>query len=218
MSELIKLTATLTLVCLLSGVVIAFTHASTVKKIEAQKQLEQMAAVEEVFPTSVAVFDTAAFAPNSSRCWVGKSGEKTIGLAILLEKRGFSGLIKYIVGIDTAGLITGIKILSQTETPGLGARIEERLPGKSVWNAYKAGAVNNRPWFTEQFKGLSIRKGLSIVKTGEWPGLTDQEKESRISDNAISAITGATVSTEAIVDGIEKTALSNNAASPGKAP
>lgn len=206
MNETIKLTVALTIVCLFSGMVIAFTHSSTIHKIEAQRLFEQRRAVESVFPAGVSIFDTAGPSTLPDRFWVARKGPVTIGRAFLLESKGFSGAIRFIVGIDTQGVITGVKILAHTETPGLGARIDERPAGRLLWTAFKADAGNDRPWFTQQFKGLSVSKQLSISSVGEWPGLSEQEKQFLVGDNSVSAITGATVSTRAIVDGIAKIA------------
>jgi len=205
-NETIKLTFALTIVCLISGVVIAFTYSSTIHEIEAQRLFEERRAVESVFPAGAMIFDTASQSPFPARFWVARKGPVTVGQAFLLESKGFSGAIRFIVGIDTQGVITGVKILAQSETPGLGARIEERPAEKLLWTAFKASAGNERPWFTRQFEGLSIRKQLSISSMGEWPGLSEREKQSLVGDNSVSAITGATVSTRAIIDGIVKIA------------
>ena len=207
MNETIKLTVALTIVCLFSGLVIAFTHSSIIQKIEAQGTLEQRRAVESVFPAGVTIFDTAAPPPLPARFWCARKGPVAVGRAFLLESNGFAGAIRFIVGIDTQGVITGVKILAQNETPGLGARIEERLKGRLLWTAFKADPGNDLPWFPRQFKGLSVRKQLSISSVGEWPGLSEREKQSLVDDNSVSSITGATVSTRAIVDGIVKIAV-----------
>jgi Na+-translocating ferredoxin:NAD+ oxidoreductase subunit G len=53
--------------------------------------------------------------------------------AVLVPARapdGYSGAIDLIVGIDRAGLVTGVSVVAHRETPGLGDRIEAR---KSPW-------------------------------------------------------------------------------------
>lgn len=40
-------------------------------------------------------------------------------------KEGYGGLIELVVGIDTAGNITGIDVMKHNETPGLGAKADE---------------------------------------------------------------------------------------------
>lgn len=206
MSEIIKLSVALTVVCMLSGIVIVFTHSSTAKQIEAQKLREQRSALEQLFPAGTRIVDTTGTAPLPSQYWIGRKETKTTGYAFAVENRGYSGIIRYIVGIDTLGRITGMKILSQTETPGLGTRMEEPVSGKSLWNAFGSGVHNDsHQWFTEQFKGISVKSPLSVSKSMEWPSLPDKIKTEFTASNTVSAITGATVTTKAIVAGLEKT-------------
>lgn len=205
MSEMIKLPVALFMVCIVSGIVIVFTHLSTAEQIEAQKLHEQRTALEQMFPPGTRILDTTGTAPFPSRYWIGRNDTSIAGFAFPVESLGYSGLIRYIVAIDPQGRIMGMKILSQSETPGLGARMEEPVSGKSLWNFYKPLHNDPRPWFTEQFKGTSVSKPFSIFTTAEWHILTDAEKKERAENNTISAITGATVTAKAVVAGLEKT-------------
>ncbi len=48
------------------------------------------------------------------------------GIAIIgSSKKGFSGLIKLMIGFDTTGAIQNIVVLEQKETPGLGTRMKD---------------------------------------------------------------------------------------------
>lgn len=67
--------------------------------------------------------------------------------AHVFQGNGLWGPIAGVIAVDaTATKIVGIDFVSQNETPGLGARIEER-------------------WFKEQFRGKSTEKGLIVTKT-----------------------------------------------------
>ena len=49
---------------------------------------------------------------------------EVVGYAIeTASKSGFSGMIKLMVGFDTAGTILNVNVLEQSETPGLGANM-----------------------------------------------------------------------------------------------
>ncbi|GAA0179277.1 RnfABCDGE type electron transport complex subunit G [Clostridium sediminicola] len=76
----------------------------------------------------------------------GKKGDEVQGYAIKLQNEGYGGTIDLMVGISKDGVITGMTILSHTETPGLGA------------NATKDE-------FKDQYKGISTEKALEVVKT-----------------------------------------------------
>lgn len=71
------------------------------------------------------------------------SGEK-IGSCVIAAANGYGGEVLVLVGIDAEEKITGIQIMSHSETPGLGANAE-------------------KPEFTEQFKGKTV--GIKAVKS-----------------------------------------------------
>ncbi|WP_035288893.1 RnfABCDGE type electron transport complex subunit G [Clostridium sp. KNHs214] len=70
---------------------------------------------------------------------------KTVGYAMKLNTKGYGGNIELMVGISTDGKVQGIKVLSQSETPGLGAN-------------------SQKPAFYGQYKGKSIEKELQVTK------------------------------------------------------
>ncbi|MEK6539975.1 MAG: RnfABCDGE type electron transport complex subunit G [Deltaproteobacteria bacterium] len=98
---------------------------------------------------------------------------KPVGLAFIADGGGFQGNIRIMVGLSVDYLkLKGIKVLEQNETPGLGNRIKE-------------------PAFEGQFKGLEIKPKVEYIKYRK------PEKP-----NQIQAITGATISSDAVVKNI----------------
>ena len=72
----------------------------------------------------------------------------TVGCAINVAPVGFGGPIAIKVGFDINGVIWNTKVLSQAETPGLGAKCVE-------------------PAFSAQFKGFNpAEKKLAVKKDG----------------------------------------------------
>lgn len=76
----------------------------------------------------------------------GKKGNAAVGYTLKMATKGYGGQIQLMVGISTEGKLTGIKILSQSETPGLGANATQ-------------------PSFFEQYKEKPIAKNLEVVKS-----------------------------------------------------
>jgi len=98
---------------------------------------------------------------------------RSVGLAFIADGGGFQGNIRIMVGLSVDYLkLKGIKVLEQNETPGLGNRIKE-------------------PAFEGQFKGLEIKPKVEYIKYRK------PEKP-----NQIQAITGATISSDAVVKNI----------------
>lgn len=53
------------------------------------------------------------------------SGSEVIGYVLKVNSKGFHGPIDFVVGISKDDKVSGVKVLSHTETPGLGAKISE---------------------------------------------------------------------------------------------
>ncbi len=105
---------------------------------------------------------------------VDKDG-KLVGYAFLASGPGFQGIITMMVGLNVdMKHLTGLKVLEQVETPGLGDKIREK-------------------WFEDQFKELSIEPKIEYIKNRK------PEKP-----NQIQAITGATITTKAVANIINK--------------
>ncbi|MCK4518598.1 MAG: RnfABCDGE type electron transport complex subunit G [Candidatus Omnitrophica bacterium] len=96
------------------------------------------------------------------------------GIAFVAEGIGYQDIIKVVVGVDS-GL---------SKITGIRVIAHNETPG--------LGAKISEGWFEEQFKGLSAAIKLDLVK-----GKPDKE-------NQIQAITGATISSQALVDIINK--------------
>ncbi|MBU0683618.1 MAG: RnfABCDGE type electron transport complex subunit G [Candidatus Omnitrophota bacterium] len=102
--------------------------------------------------------------------------DKLLGYAFIAEGNGYQGTIKMIIGVDTGiSKIVGMEVLESQETPGLGAEIAEQN-------------------FRKQFEGLSITQDIEYVKN---------QKPQK--PNQVEAITGATISSRAVVNIINKT-------------
>jgi Na+-translocating ferredoxin:NAD+ oxidoreductase subunit G len=121
MNSFLRLTMVLFVVCGAAAGALAFMNQLTKDKIVEQARLEKAAALKEVVPDADSFKEVI---PN--RVWDAvKGGEKT-GSVILAVTQGYGGNIEIILGVGPDNTIGGIKILNQTETPGLGAKIVER--------------------------------------------------------------------------------------------
>jgi electron transport complex protein RnfG len=78
----------------------------------------------------------------------GKKGGETQAIAYSAAAKGYHDLIEVMVGVGPEGKLTGISIMTHTETPGLGARIVE-------------------PEFTDQFAGLDLETTNLSAKGGK---------------------------------------------------
>jgi Na+-translocating ferredoxin:NAD+ oxidoreductase subunit G len=94
-----------------------------------------------------------------------RMGEEAVAAVLApVAPDGYAGTIRLLVGIDSEGTITGVRVLAHRETPGLGDLIEERRsnwilrftgrslenPHPSRWRVKKDGGV------FDQFSGATV--------------------------------------------------------------
>ena len=156
MKEILRLCFVLTIIAAISAGVLAFVDQKTQEPIANALKAEEMAAVESVLPSfdNEADKDTLTIGDESQsyKFYRGRMEGEIVGAAFtVVAPNGYSGDIKIMVGVDTAGVVVGIAILNHRETPGLGAKIEaaefrDQYKGRSlanpeVWDVVKDGGT-----------------------------------------------------------------------------
>jgi electron transport complex protein RnfG len=204
--DILKLSIVLTLVALVAGLAIALTNEQTAETIKMRKKEAQREALDQVFPGEVEFTEKAGQAPVPSQYWVARADGETIGYAFECSNRGYSSFIRFMIGVAPDGRILGMRVLSQAETPGLGTRVAESVSKKYIWNGLFGPKDQAPPWFSRQFVGLDVNQPFEIDKQAEWHTLDDAAREKLQERNAVTAITGATISTRAVTDGVERCA------------
>ena len=151
-SSFVNMTVCLLAICLVCSGLLAAVYALTAEPIAAAAAAKNEAAIKDVLPeTAVKIeeertvdFEGATYAYNLAYDELGN----VVGCAINVAPVGFGGPIAIKVGFDVNGVIWNTKVLSQAETPGLGAKCVE-------------------PAFSDQFKGLDpAQTKLSVKKDG----------------------------------------------------
>ena len=146
------MTICLFVICIVCSSLLAGVYALTKAPIDAAAKAKNEAAILEVLPeTAVTIeeertvdFEGAKYAYNLAYDELGN----TVGCAINVAPVGFGGPISIKVGFDVNGVIWNTKVLSQAETPGLGAKCVESS-------------------FSDQFKGFDpAQKNLAVKKDG----------------------------------------------------
>ncbi len=177
MSKTVKMIIVLTVITGLSGAILASWDSITKPKIEHHKLEALKAAISEVLPTYDA-YEELQIDGKTLYIGVNKGESEPVGIAFKVEGSGFQGNISIMVGVDPSFmLITGLKVLGQIETPGLGTKIVVDPSNKT-----------NPFWFPEQFGGVVLFPQIDVVKN-----------TAPQSPNEIQAISGATITSKAVV-------------------
>ncbi|UCG35336.1 MAG: FMN-binding protein [Candidatus Omnitrophota bacterium] len=168
MKEVIKITTSLTLVCLICALALALVYGVAKVKIELNEKKMIQDAIIRLAPGAQRIERL-----NEIYKLLADNG-KLEGYAFLAQGQGYQGKIKILSVIDSnLKKLVGIEIIESVETPGLGAKIQEDE-------------------FRNQFKELNTLPAIECVK------------EEAKKDYQIKAITGATVSSRAVVSILNK--------------
>ncbi len=115
------------IICVVITAALAGTNAITKNKIEALELESAKKAKETVLPADDYVEEKISYDGKNYTYSVAKDGEEIKGYLIATKTNGYGGEIEVMVGIDKAGTVTGISILSAAdETPGLGANVTKK--------------------------------------------------------------------------------------------
>lgn len=177
MKDMLRLGAILFLVTGIASALLAFVNLKTKPYILAQQQLEKEQALSAALPAA----DPAAIVEHEGGYFVGyktAAKQEIAGYIFSAAGKGYAKNIITMFGVDTAGVIQGIKIIFQEETPGLGTKIQEVRYGET------------QPWFQQQFIN---KKGAQLFL----------KKEN--ASGMIDGITGATISSQAVTSSVRKT-------------
>ncbi|MDO5123194.1 MAG: RnfABCDGE type electron transport complex subunit G [Eubacteriales bacterium] len=130
------------LICLIATLLLAGTNELTKEPIAKQAQDKANAAMSSVCPEAV------SFEQSKDGLFYSgfdKDGN-CVGVAVPSSAKGYGGEVSIMVGFDTEGNILGVDILSQSETPGLGAncvkddfknQYAEKIPESGAFNVVK---------------------------------------------------------------------------------
>lgn len=150
-NTIVKDTLILLAITLIAGLLLGKVYDVTKEPIAAQAEKAKQEAYEKVYPGGSFTEDdalTAAlaeFTPDSdgaakkaqiTEVMSANNGE---GYVFSCQANGYGGAVKLAVGVTADSTITGISVLSMSETPGLGAKCQDAS-------------------FQEQFTGIQSEK------------------------------------------------------------
>lgn len=161
------------------GLLIAVTNAALLPKIQENQATELDNLTKDLLPDAKqfaevdAKFEVKLAGGNKEpvRVYKAMSAGKCVGWSFNASGQGFADKIEMVVAVDkNFEKIAGFNVLVSNETPGFGDRIKSS-------------------YYRDQFAGAPAEK-LALIKTG------DNKKI----DSEIVAITGATVSSKAVIE------------------
>ncbi len=179
MNTIVKMLITLTIVGVISGGLLSQISNWAEPKIEMNRKLETERAIFLVQPEAKSYLKIEEADFELYQVFKDENKSESIGYALPFEGNGFQGKIRLMVGVNVdLQQLVGLEVLEQVETPGLGTKVTEKP-------------------FTNQFIGLTANPVVNWTKA-----------EANKDKSEIQTITGATISSKAIVviinDGLSK--------------
>jgi len=178
----LRLVATLGLAGLLSGLIIVSVYEATLPAIEAYKARVLREAVFKVLPgvdpmqrmvyADGKLVASEGSANDDDALFAGYAADGAlVGYAIPTAGPGFQDIIRVLYGyLPDQRQVSGMEVLESRETPGLGDKIYKDLA------------------FVANFDALAVDPEIVAVKKG-----------TKTQPNQVDAITGATISSKAVV-------------------
>lgn len=157
MRDYIRLTGVLLIICAIAAVLLGLTNEVTFEKIAEQIEKANNEARQIVLPTAdefikldAEVLSAIKANPDNSivrDVYEAKAGGSLIGYTVMVAPKGYSGAIEMIVGVDLNGIVQGVKVGTNNETPGLGKNAE-------------------KPAFSNQYKNKTWDNLVNVIKNG----------------------------------------------------
>jgi len=163
---------------LLASALLAIGNISTKDEIALRQAEDMQQMLNEVLPPTLHDNDILAdkFQLDGKEIFQAREGSDVSAVAFQVAEPGYSGIITIIMAVDKEGTLLGMRVVSHTETPGLGDKIET---ARSDW-AYsfegkKLTQENQAEWAVkkdggqfDQFSGATItpRAVVKAVKGG----------------------------------------------------
>jgi electron transport complex protein RnfG len=131
-STFLNMTITLFIITLVAGLSLGYVNDLTLEPKAKAKLERKVNALKQVLPefnnnlVEEVTLIKSDKAKDSVEVYTAKNNDNYVGTAVVgSSEKGYSGLVKTMVGFNPDGSIQNIVILEQKETPGLGTKMKE---------------------------------------------------------------------------------------------
>lgn len=131
-STFLRMVVSLLIITLVSGLSLGFVNDLTAgpkAKAKLEKKIKALKLVLPTFdnnPVNEVAKVKSELAKDSVELYPAFAENKFVGAAVIgSSEKGFSGLVKIMIGFTENGIIENIEVLEQKETPGLGTKMKD---------------------------------------------------------------------------------------------
>ena len=181
---ILKLTLTLLITCVIVAGILGYVNSITkgpIKAHDAEKTKIALSAVfsdagditpKDVEITSAMTDAASQYSATLDSVYAVSAGGSDVGYAVKIGASGSQGTIVLMVGVDTDGAVTGVSVVSNVETSGIGSKV-----------------MNDN----------ALANGTGVLT--QFVGKTASDQPLKVGKN-VDAISGATVSTKGVTKGV----------------
>lgn len=176
--EILRYALILFIITAVVSAMLAGVNIITKDKILANENLQKTTALQAVMKGAdtfeITAGANADIGDGIKKIYAARKDGKDIGFCIEMSADGYGGKIELVVGVALTGEVSGISIISDKETPGLGANIKG--------SKFKDQFIGTRPTADDPLK---VVKGTAA-------------------QGQVSAVSGATISSKAVAQAVTK--------------
>lgn len=123
--NILGITLKLLVISTVTALLLSGVNALTAEKIAANAEEEKRTAISEIFGEGIETEFYPLVLENITELYKVSIDGEYIGYAAQVSPLGFGGEMTVMVGVAYDGSIAGVKLISHSETPGLGNRVGE---------------------------------------------------------------------------------------------
>lgn len=165
-------TVTLFVICLVATLLLGLTNEATAPIIEQLAIETEIKSRQTVFADAASFGEAKISDDGTSVVTALDENGAVIGHVVVNTAKGYGGDISVMTGVDTDGKVTGVNILSHSETAGLGAKATEES-------------------FRNQFTGLI--NGITVSKDKAGDNSIDAITGATITSRAVTEAVNAAI-------------------------
>ena len=189
MKDILRLTLSLGLICLIGAGTLAAVKQGTLAPIEKAEKEALNNTLRNVLPANV---DHSEFAQTVGTVKFYKALDKGGAVVAYAGEaqstvNGFGGPVSIVAGFDKTGKILAVMVSAHSETPGLGTKATDRVAAKSFWDLLK-GKVKDDPFPPNPFLDAYAGKNSPVTLDKDVMHVTGATYSSKAVNSAINAL------------------------------
>ncbi|MBD5162972.1 MAG: RnfABCDGE type electron transport complex subunit G [Oscillibacter sp.] len=155
-------------ICLVVALLLGAVNQVTKPRIDAIQKARTEAAMRQVLTADS--YEKLGFtAANVTAVYQAVSGGEAIGWVVETSASGSQGIINMMVGVDTEGRVTGVSVVSHSETPNIGTKVvaDQSVLDRFIGMSHAGGEITVNSG-SNRFDGVS---GATVSSRGVAAGV-----------------------------------------------